>query len=325
MSSLHPQPTAPIRPYPKFSELPLNPSDPAYSAWGLYGPKDELGTLNQLTRERTVAAAREIKSGIRIGLNWGLENMDIDSFRQTLKHEIFSIGHMMFDDRVDINTQNSSQWDGLRHWGYDDGRFYGGLTDKDILKSGSTKLGIQAWQGGIVGRGVLVDFLGWVEEQKSNGLDYDPLSHHAVPLKTIKEILKQKNVTIRSGDILFLRMGFTGGFAAADIERKKAVLSQSPFQYPGIESTLAVAEWLWDERIAAVAGDCPGFEAWPPTEHELHRTLLAGFGMPIGELFDLDSLADQCKKEGRWSFFVCSEPLNVRGGIASPPNAVAIF
>jgi len=47
--------------------------------------------------------------------------------------------------------------------------------------------------------------------------------------------------------------------------------------------------------------------------------------MPIGEMFDLERLAEECEKRGRWSFFVTSAPLRVPGGIASPPNAIAIF
>lgn len=57
----------------------------------------------------------------------------------------------------------------------------------------------------------------------------------------------------------------------------------------------------------------------------LHEVLLAGFGCPIGELFWLETLAETCKREGRWSFFVSSEPCNVPGGVASPPNVLAIF
>jgi hypothetical protein len=57
----------------------------------------------------------------------------------------------------------------------------------------------------------------------------------------------------------------------------------------------------------------------------LHPVLLAGFGMPIGELFDLEDLAAQCTKAERWTFFFTSEPLNVVGGVASPPNALVIF
>jgi hypothetical protein len=61
------------------------------------------------------------------------------------------------------------------------------------------------------------------------------------------------------------------------------------------------------------------------TEWALHEVLLAGWGMPIGELFDLEKLAEHCQKVKRWSFFVTSEVCNVPGGVASPPNILAIF
>lgn len=60
-------------------------------------------------------------------------------------------------------------------------------------------------------------------------------------------------------------------------------------------------------------------------EWMLHPILLAGWGTPIGELFDLEALAETCKHRNRWSFFITSVPLNYRGAVASPPNAMAIF
>ena len=48
----------------------------------------------------------------------------------------------------------------------------------------------------------------------------------------------------------------------------------------------------------------------------LHEILLAGWGMPIGELFDLEKLAEHCRHTGRWSFFLSSEVCNVPGGVA---------
>lgn len=57
----------------------------------------------------------------------------------------------------------------------------------------------------------------------------------------------------------------------------------------------------------------------------LHDWLLAMWGCPIGELWDLEKLAERCKVYKRWSFFLASVPLNVVGGVASPPNAVAIL
>lgn len=98
-----------------------------------------------------------------------------------------------------------------------------------------------------------------------------------------------------------------------------------PHRFGGVAQSLDVLRWIWD-HFAAVAGDQPSFECWPTQEPWLlHEVLLAGWGCPIGELFDLEKLAAHCRAEGRWSFFVSSEPCNVPGGVASPPNILAIF
>jgi hypothetical protein len=57
----------------------------------------------------------------------------------------------------------------------------------------------------------------------------------------------------------------------------------------------------------------------------MHEYLIAGWGMPVGELFDLEALSRICKEEKRWEFFVTSAPLNMPGGVSSPPNCIAIF
>lgn len=100
-----------------------------------------------------------------------------------------------------------------------------------------------------------------------------------------------------------------------------------PHRFGGLAQSAPIARWIW-EHFAAVAGDQPSFEAWPAARDAplvLHEVLLAGFGCPIGELFWLEALAETCRREGRWSFFVSSEPCNVPGGVASPPNILAIF
>jgi len=56
----------------------------------------------------------------------------------------------------------------------------------------------------------------------------------------------------------------------------------------------------------------------------LHFNLLPLLGMPLGELFDLDPLAAECERAGAWDFLFVSAPINVRNGVATPPNAVAI-
>lgn len=106
----------------------------------------------------------------------------------------------------------------------------------------------------------------------------------------------------------------------------KTLTTTLPHRFGGLGQSEATAQWIW-ENFSAVAGDQPSFEAWPAADGALvlHEVLLAGYGCPIGELFWLEKLAETCKREGRWSFFVSSEPCNVPGGVASPPNILAIF
>jgi kynurenine formamidase len=102
-----------------------------------------------------------------------------------------------------------------------------------------------------------------------------------------------------------------------------------------VHGTEETARWMWNKRFAAVASDSMAFEAYPPLKGDgtvggsidlvLHSYLLACFGMPIGELWDLKKLSEHCQKTKRYTFMLTSTPLNMPGLIGSPPNALAIF
>lgn len=82
----------------------------------------------------------------------------------------------------------------------------------------------------------------------------------------------------------------------------------------GLEANEAMLSWLWSHEFSAVAGDQPAFESLPfdlTNQYWMHEWLLAGWGMPIGELFDLERLAEECRKLEKWSFFFSSVPLKV--------------
>lgn len=105
-------------PFPSFDELPLDKSGPDGNAWFLFGKNDELGMLNLLTPEVVAEAAKEIKLGLRVNLDWPLDKPSFPTFnRQIFKHSILSHESplVMNDDVVNINTQSSTQWDGFRH------------------------------------------------------------------------------------------------------------------------------------------------------------------------------------------------------------------
>lgn len=96
----------------------------------------------------------------------------------------------------------------------------------------------------------------------------------------------------------------------------------------GVEPTEEILKWLWEKQFAAVAGDAPAFERSPvglgeseddePPGVVLHQWLLGGWGMPIGEMFDLEELAEHCRNSGRWTFFLSSVPLKVSGRWSFP-------
>ena len=78
-----------------------------------------------------------------------------------------------------------------------------------------------------------------------------------------------------------------------------------------------MVRWLWEHQFSAVAGDAPSFERAPirgahaDPNFNLHEWVLAGWGTPIGEMFDLEKLSEHCKANERYSFFLSSMPLKV--------------
>lgn len=57
----------------------------------------------------------------------------------------------------------------------------------------------------------------------------------------------------------------------------------------------------------------------------LHEYLLALWGVPIGEMVDLERVSELARRNARYTFFVTSAPFRTVGGVASWMNATAIF
>lgn len=121
----------------------------------------------------------------------------------------------------------------------------------------------------------------------------------------------------RPGDILFVRSGYIHQYETMPQSKRDLLQKRYTTTKPeniGVVPSEDLLQFLWDKKIAAVAGDARSFEVWPCSKPEwhLHEWLLAGWGMPIGELFDLEELSRICERLGRYTFFLSSEPLNVR-------------
>ncbi|KAI5475870.1 hypothetical protein MNV49_000752 [Pseudohyphozyma bogoriensis] len=199
---------------------------------------------------------------------------------------------------------------------------------EEIWSGKSNRNGIDSWvhSGGIAGRGVLLDWVRWRELTQPETPLPSPITTYAITLSDLIEVAKFQGTKFQPGDILIIRSGFVRWHnQATAADRKAATLEKDSFI--GIEATEESKKWLWNEHFSAVVGDTVAFEAWPPVEGTtcLHEWLLAMWGCPIGEMWNLESLSELCHKNHRWSFFLASAPLNVPGGVGSPPNAIAIM
>jgi hypothetical protein len=50
-------------------------------------------------------------------------------------------------------------------------------------------------------------------------------------------------------------------------------------------------------------------------DYHLHEYILALWGMPLGEMLDLEKLSQTCREKNRWTFFFTAAPANVQGNI----------
>ena len=192
----------------------------------------------------------------------------------------------------------------------------------------------QVWvkNGGIVGRGVLLD---WADWESRNNVEYDPFQSQPILLSQLQQIIKEQSIGLRPGDILLIRAGYGAAYDKLSPQEQQDHPNRKPGGFLGLEATRESLKWLWDNRFAAVASDAPGFERQPSMAEyndpnvTVHQVALAGWGMsnlhssavfasahsytgmPLGEMFDLEELAEHCRKTGRRTFFLSSVPINV--------------
>lgn len=327
-----------LRAVPKYRDLPVETGALYPNAWTFFGTNDQVGTLNFLTEERVLNAVMSVRSGAVVNLNLPLNAFDppLIAHRGIPKHEVFGTNEFHRDDKIDnLFMQASTQIDGLRHFANPDQGFYNS-TPGHLLVSGTSELGIQnVAERGIVGRGLLLDVAAYRE---SAGRPINQSTNEQLSVEDLENTIEFQKSTILSGDILLLRTGWLAAFRSGAIARTAVPLS------PGLAQDESIAEWLWNHQISLAAADNVALEAFPanqralPTSAEksgqlqisshtgmLHRILIPLLGLTIGELWDLDSLAEICAQRRTYDCLITAEPLNLLGGVGSPANALAII
>ncbi|WP_149260212.1 cyclase family protein [Actinomadura sp. K4S16] len=327
---------------PAYRELLEREDAPPGSSWEVFGEHDQLGTLNFIGPDQVRDAVGLVRRGTVFNLDYPLNTFvpPPAGTRPKTVHHIFSNNPNHRDDWLDsFYLQSTSQIDGLRHIRHPRYGFYGGVPDEDIAEE-TPALGIQTVaQRGIVARGVLLDV---ARHFADRGTPLDPAGNYMITPADLDSAAAAQGVEFRPGDVLLLRVGWAQ-YWLNEVGEEDRHAFRSKIRHPGLIQSQEMIGWLWDHRFAMVASDDLGVEAHPVNPHSglvdpdeplpergvvhngmMHRPLIALLGLFLGELWNLEALAEDCHADRTYEFMLTAKPLNLVGGVGSPPNAMAI-
>jgi kynurenine formamidase len=290
--------------------------------WGRWGPEDQRGTTNLAGPEQIRRAAATVSAGKVFDLSIPLDSRGPqDGSDRSNPVRLMSViggaadggGAFRYnDDYVFMPLQAGTQWDALCHVFYDD-LMYNSVPAGAVGAAGAARLGIQTQSPGVVGRAVLADV------PRHAGVRWLP-GGMAIGAELLEDTLRGQGADLSAGDILLVRTGWLRMFAE---QRDRAAFFATE---PGL--SWECCTWLHEHGVAAVASDNWALEVLPsevPGESfPAHMILIRDMGMMIGEMFDLDALADDCAADGRYESLLCAPVLKFTGGSGTPVNPVAI-
>lgn len=164
--------------------------------------------------------------------------------------------------------------------------------------------------------------------ENRDGKAPDAWTRFEIPVADLRAALADQGTVPKQGDLLMIRSGYVRRHDRASAEERKLGTFGTDTKAIGVASNEEMVRWLYSQHFSAHIGDTVAFEAWPPPhlgQWIIHEWSLVWWGAPIGEMWNLEDLAAECEKQHRWNFFVTSAPLHVKGGVGSPPGAIAIF
>lgn len=275
--------------------------------WGpVWGAEDEVGALNALTPETTLAALRNVREGrtydlgiaySRNSFKWpGHSQGEVITYRspegvhrqndnEFTRPDVNPSGQGWHSCALFISDNVGTQIDGLGHVTVgDDHHWYNGFKEADwggdfgVRKCDATTI------PPIVGRGVLLDIAAL------RGVDALPTSYAITP-KDIQAAIAAQNVELRPGDIVMIRTGALRywGKDGSDVDKLK--------EHDSAGITLESAKLLVEEYGAVMIGsDTSGLEVNPaPPDSDtfipVHKYLLIEQGVHIGEFHYLEDLS----------------------------------
>ena len=301
---------------------------PGLRNWGRLGADDQIGTLNFITPEKVREGAALVRQGKIVSCTLpydanGPQTGTGRRFNPMLRMmatgtDVAALGDNphgfgFSDDMIIMPLQAGTQWDGFAHC-FAEGQMYNGRDMRLVTSQGARVNGIEQVADKVATRGVLLDI------PRFKGVDWlEPGT--PVSIADLEGCAQRQGVTVARGDALLVRTGHM-----ALCRAKGSWAGYAGGDAPGL--SLETAAWLHAREVAAVATDTWGMEVRPNETPDcmqpLHLILIPNMGLLVGEIFDLDALAEDCAGDGVYEFMFVAPPLPFTGAVGSPLNGYAI-
>jgi kynurenine formamidase len=287
--------------------------------WGRWGDDDQRGTLNLITPEAVLEAARACRTGKVYSLALPIQREGVPIFdyrgapqRLTLTSASDSDMYTAYgaapgvganEDVLVLASHSITHMDALSHV-FAEGKMYNGYPADDFTTNGgAAHLDIKQ-TGSFAGRGVLLDL------PRHQGVDWlEP--GQVIDAEQLESCRAAQGTELRPGDILLVRTGWLDFYATG----------QAAFEQPGLGND--AVSFVDDHEIAVVGSDNAAIECIPFDGNEfltVHIQLLVHRGVTLLEhLYLADLAADGCHE-----FLLSVGALKVTGAAGSPINPIAI-
>lgn len=297
------------------------------SNWGRWGADDQMGTLNLITPERRLAAARLVTDGVPVTCARPISTeITADTTVQPLRFMVDSgEGRDTASPGRILQRRGAAEFIGMVFHGYTithvdtpahyfwQGQLYNGRSCNLVTaREGAQVESVDLLRDGVVSRGVLLDVAALEGRWLNAGEGVMPEQLEAAEAAA--------GVRVEPGDILLVRTGYYA--------RRLAEGPRNPMRDGSPALHVAAAPWLRERGVTMLGTDTHNDVSplpYPGLGNALHIVALVAMGLWLMDNANLEEVAAACAARRRWEFMLTVAPLRLAAATGSPVNPIALF
>ena len=301
-----------------YKTIPIKSPQKQCETASKFGADDQIGNLNYITPEKTLAASKLVTKGksysLAIETNKDTPAFPPRTFSLTVVQPNQTAGATLGPTKSTYNDDKITGWvgigtgiDGLGHVGIDNLYFNCNKAADFVASDGLKKLGVENIPA-VATRGVLLDMAGYFKtDMVKEGTAFNKAE--------IEGAMKRQSIrSLEKGDVV---MFYTGWMKLMGKDNKRFAAGN-----PGVG--IEGAKYLASRGVAIVGADNENAEVVPFEKgagvFEVHQILIAKNGIYIIENMNLEELV----KDKVWeSLFTLGSP-RITGGVQAIVNPIAI-